>query len=140
MWHNYAVVELLLIGVGLFIVAMAISGFIAWRVAVGWSRELLELQQYGIEATGRVTEKRQQRRRGVTSTWIRYEYQDQFGKTHRSRRNLVTPEAWGAHSEGGPIAIIYSQRRPKVSFPKYLVDLGKDGQLRPGPGGSTTYR
>lgn len=133
-------VELLLIGLAVFIVAMAISAFIAWRVAVGWTHELIELQQYGVEATGRVTEKRQQRRRGVTSFWIRYEYDDQFGQTHRSRRNIVTPEAWEGHTEGGPIAIVYSQRRPKVSFPKYLIDLKRDGQVPPGPSGSTTYR
>lgn len=37
--------------------------------------------------------------------------------------NIVTPDAWGAHAEGGPIAVVYSERRPKISAPKYLVDL-----------------
>ena len=107
---------------------------LALRTAIGWSRELLELKQYGVETTGRVVEKRQTRSRGNTSTWIRYEYQDQFGKTHRSRRNLVTPAAWEAHTEGGPIAIVYSQRRPRISGPKYLLDLEpRSGDKSPGP-------
>lgn len=93
------------------------------RVASRWGEEALELQQFGIEVTGTVTEKRRVQRRGAVSTHIRYEYVDQFGKRHRSRRNLVTPEAWESHTEGGPIAIIYSQRRPEISLPKYLLNL-----------------
>lgn len=93
------------------------------RVAVGWSKEVIELRQYGREVTGRVVEKRQTRRRGSTSAWIRYEYVDPFGRRRRSRRNIVTPEAWQAHTEGGPIAVVYSERRPKISAPKYLIDL-----------------
>lgn len=116
-------IELLLWGLLIFVVVMAIALALTLRVAVNWGHELVELKQYGIEATGRVVEKRQERRRGATSTWIRYEYVDQFGKTHRSRRNIVTPEAWEAHTEGGPITVLYSERHPKVSFPKYLMDL-----------------
>jgi hypothetical protein len=112
-----------LIGLLIVVVLMAIALALTFRVAVNWSTELIELQQYGVESTGRVTERRQTRRRGATSTWIRYEYVDQFGKRHRSRRNLVTPEAWSTHIEGGPISIVYSQRRPKVSSPKYLLNL-----------------
>ena len=90
------------------------------RVAAKWGAEGLELQQYGVETIGRVTERRRHNRRG---SHIRYEYVDQFGARHRSRRNLVTPEAWDAHDEGGPVAIVYSQRNPRVSLPKYLLDL-----------------
>lgn len=109
-----------------FVAVMAIAGALALRVAVSWGRELLELQQYGTEVTGRVLEKRQRRQRHTTSTWIRYEYADQVGKTHRSRRHLATPEAWNALVEGGPIAVVYSQRRPRVSFPRYLLALEKE--------------
>lgn len=115
--------QILLVAVPIFVVVMAIAFALTLRVAVNWGKEAIELQQYGVEANGRVTEKRQTRRRGVTSTWLRYEYTDQFGNTHRSRRNIVTPAAWDAHEEGGPIAIIYSQRSPKISAPKYLLDL-----------------
>src|SRR5688572_17906705 len=113
---------LFLVGLLILSVSMAIGLALTFRVAVKWGRELVELQQDGIASEGRVTEKRQTRRRGVTSTWIRYEYVDQFGKRHRSRRNLVTPDAWEAHAEGGAIAIVYSHRRPKISLPKYLLD------------------
>ena len=90
------------------------------RVAANWGAEGLELQQYGVETMGTVTERRRHNRRG---SHIRYEYVDQFGARHRSRRNLVTPEAWEAHEEGGRIAVVYSQRHPHVSLPKYLLDL-----------------
>ena len=81
-------------------------------------------ESVGVAATGTVVEKRQVRRRGNVSTHIRYEYVDQFGKRHRSRRNLVTPEAWDTLQEGGPIEIVYSGQRPQVSWPKYLFELG----------------
>lgn len=106
-----------------FVLMFGIGASIALKTAVKWSHEAVELKQYGVEATGRVLEKRTEQRRGAKSSWIRYEYVDQFGKTHRSRRNLVTPEAWDAHQEGGPIQVVYSQRHPKVSAPKYLLDL-----------------
>ena len=113
---------LFLVGLLILSVSMAIALALTFRVAVKWGTELVELQQHGVASEGRVIEKRQTRRRGVTSTWIRYEYVDQFGKGHRSRRNLVTPDAWEAHEEGGAIAIVYSHRRPKISMPKYLLD------------------
>lgn len=92
-------------------------------MASRWGRQDLELQQFGVEVSGTVTEKRSVQRRGQQSTHIRYEYVDQFGKRHRSRRTFVTSEAWDIHVEGGPIAIIYSRRRPDISLPKYLVEL-----------------
>ena len=118
-------IQLLLIGMLIFVLVMGIGAALTLRVAVGWSKELIELQQYGREVTGRVVEKRQTRSRGNTSAWVRYEYVDQFGKTRRSRRNIVTPEAWDAHTEGGPIAVVYSQRRPMISAPKYLLNLDR---------------
>src|SRR5688572_3026253 len=105
-----------------FVLLFGIAAALTLRVAVRWGQEGLELRQYGIEVTGIVVEKRQTRSSRNRSTWIRYEYVDQFGKTHRSRRNIVTPDAWDAHGEGGPIAVIYSQRRPNISLPKYLME------------------
>jgi hypothetical protein len=113
---------LFLTGLLILVVSMAVALALTFRVAVNWGADLVELQQHGVASAGCVIEKRQTRRRGATSTWIRYEYVDQFGKGHRSRRNLVTPDAWDAHEEGGAIAIVYSQRRPKISLPKYLLD------------------
>ena len=115
--------QILAVVVPVLLVIMAIALALTLRAAVTWGNEFVELQQYGVESTGRVSEKRRTRHRGLTSTWIRYEYADQFGKTHRSRRHLVTPDAWAAHEEGGPIAVVYSQRRPGISAPKYLLDL-----------------
>ena len=115
--------QILLVAMLLFIVAMAIAFALTLRVAANWTKEAIELQEHGVPSTGRVIEKRQTRRRGVTSTWIRYGYTDETGTTHRSRRYLVTPEAWDTHEDGGPIAIVYSRRQPKISAPKYLLDL-----------------
>ena len=115
--------QILLVVSLIFVVVMAIALALTLRVAVNWSKDAVELQEHGVETKGRVTEKRQTRRRGVTSTWIRYAYTDETGASHRSGRNLVTPEAWTTHEEGGPIAIVYSRRRPKISAPKYLLDL-----------------
>ena len=123
-------IQILLVAMLLFVVAMAIAYVLTMRVAVNWGKESLELQVHGVQATGRVTEKRQTRRRGVTSTWIRYEYTDATGTAHRSRRNLVTPTAWDTHEEGGPIAIVYSRRQPKISAPRYLLGLDREA-----PGG-----
>ena len=94
------------------------------RVAARWGEEAIELKQYGVEVTGVVTERRSDRRRG---SHIRYEYVDQLGIRHRSRRTLVTPDAWDAHTEGGPIAVVYSQRNPRVSAPRYLLALAPEG-------------
>ena len=124
-------IELLLIGLVIFVTVMAIAFVLTLRVAARWSRELLELKEYGVAAQGRVTEKRETRRRGATSRWMRYEYVDQFGKSHRSRRNIVTPEVWEKVSEDSPIDIVYSERRPAVSFPKYLMDLEPPPPNRP---------
>ena len=105
--------------VALFAVALALT----LRVAVRWGQEGLELRDYGTEVSGRVLEKRRVQRRGAVSSWIRYEYTDHVGKTHRSRRTLVTPDAWDTLQEGAPIAVVFSQRKPAISLPKYLMDL-----------------
>ena len=116
------------------VLVCALTFFGLLRAAANWGREAIELQQYGVETTGLVIEKRSYRRRGAQSTHIRYEYTDQFGKRRRSRRNLVTPEAWDAHAEGGPIAVVYSPRHPAISLPRYLLDLGGNESARGGPG------
>ena len=95
------------------VVAMLLSFGLALWTAMRWGREWQELKACGIEVTGRVIEKRQVRSTRHRSTHIRYEYVDQFGKTRRSRRNLVTEEAWAAHEEGGPIQVIYSEKNPQ---------------------------
>jgi hypothetical protein len=111
----------------LFVVLGCLAIFIGLlRVARRWGEEAIELQWHGVEVTGTILEKRSYRSRRQQSTHIRYEYVDQFGKRHRSRPNLVTPEAWEAHEEGGPIQVIYSARRPAISLPKYLMELAPE--------------
>ena len=57
--------------------------------------------------------------------YLRYEYHDSLGRAH-THQSLVPDEVWDAHMEGGSIDVVYSQRRPAVSAPKYLVE-----QVRP---------
>ena len=112
------------------VLAMALAFVAALRMAVRWGREWQELKDSGRETTGTVTEKRQTQRRGAISTHIRYEYEDMLGVRHRSRRTLVTPDVWATHTEGGAIQVIYSQKHPAISLPKYLFDLGSDKKSR----------
>src|SRR5687768_11330149 len=102
-----------------FVLVMALAFGGALWTAVRWSREWQEWKEVGVEATGTVIEKRQGRSSLKRRTHLRYEYLDQFGQRHRSGRSLVTPEAWGAPEEGDPIQVIYSQKRPRISWPKY---------------------
>ena len=89
--------------------------------AVRWGREFKELEAAGVETTGVVTRKVQFSSRGGRSRYIRYEYRDQFGQTH-SRKVVAIGDAWETHHEGGPIAIIYSQRTPRISAAKFLYE------------------
>ncbi|HXG69491.1 MAG TPA: DUF3592 domain-containing protein [Gemmatimonadaceae bacterium] len=95
--------------------------------AVRWARKAQELQQYGVPASAVIRQKRMTTTRGGTSRYVPYEYADQFGRRHRSRKSIVTPEQWEASVEGGPIAVVYSQRRPHISMPTSLLALGKAG-------------
>lgn len=92
-------------------------------VARNWVHQATELQQAGIETTGVVREKRERR----NSRHIRYEYRDQFGRSHR-RKVLVLPDEWDSLREDGPIQIVYSEKRPHVSAPEYLVELARERQ------------
>ena len=95
-------------------------------VAVRWGREMIELQEHGVDTQGLVLAKVERRStRSGAGRQIKYEYSDQFGRTHR-RKVLVTPDAWEAHQERGPIAVVYSERRPNVSAPKYLMELSRE--------------
>ena len=91
------------------------------HTAVRWGREFKELEASGVETTGVVTRKVQYNSRGGRSRYIRYEYRDQFGQT-QSRKTVAIGDAWDTHHEGGPIAIIYSPRNPRVSAAKFLYD------------------
>ena len=91
------------------------------NVARNWVYQATELQQAGIEATGVIVEKAERR----NSRHIRYQYTDQFGKTHQ-RKVLVLPDQWDVLQEQGPVAIVYSEKRPHISAPKYLLDLARE--------------
>jgi hypothetical protein len=55
---------------------------------------------------------------------VRYEYVDQFGRTH-SHRSTVPDDVYRSCEEGGPFPVVYSQSRPHVSAPKYLVEQSR---------------
>jgi hypothetical protein len=106
------------------IVAGALLFIGAIRKAIRWGTEFTELQQFGVETTGTVLKKISFKARPGPARFLRYEYHDQFGVSY-SRKVPVTEGAWETLQEGGPIEVVYSQRRPKVSAPKYLMDIAK---------------
>ena len=107
--------------------AVVFAGLI--RTAVRWGQELAELQQFGVETTGTVLRKTASRTKSGLSRSLKYEYRDQFGVPH-TRKVLVTPEAWDSLQEGGAVEIVYSQRKPKVSAPKYLIEVMKTAKVK----------
>lgn len=100
----------------LLLMLLAFAGLL--RTAKRWISEGLELQHGGIETTGLVIAKVQDR----TSRFIKYEYSDQFGRRHQ-RKVMAIPDLWDAIQEQGPISIVYSERRPHISAPKQFLDL-----------------
>ncbi len=99
------------------------------RTAVRWGTELVELRNFGVETTGTVVKKISYATKTGHSRSLKYAYDDQFGARH-TRKVLVTSDAWDTLQEGGPIEILYSQRRPKVSAPRYLVDAMKNADVK----------
>jgi hypothetical protein len=110
----------------LFIGVLGFAGLI--RTAARWGTELIELQQFGVATTGVVLKKVSYNTKGGQSRSVQYEYRDQFGATH-TRKVLVTSDAWDALQDGGPIDVIYSPRRPKISAPKYLIEVMKTANV-----------
>ena len=110
----------------MFIGVLGFVGVI--RTAVRWGKELVELQKFGVDTTGVVLKKVSYNTKGGQSRSVKYEYHDQFGAAH-TRKVLVTSDAWDALQDGGPIELVYSQRRPKVSAPKYLLDVMKNSKV-----------
>jgi len=107
-----------------------VVAFVLWRLlmtAARWSREMIELQEHGIEVTGVVLNKVTYRARGGHSRYLRYEYVDRVGARH-GRKVLVTDEAWDTLEEGSPITVVYSERRPEISAPRYLLGVMEKGQ------------
>jgi hypothetical protein len=94
------------------------------RTVIRWGNELVELQQFGVPTTGTVLHKGSSDSQRTHRHFVQYEYRDQFGVPH-SRKVPITAAAWDALQEGGPIDVVYSERRPKVSAPKVLMDVVK---------------
>lgn len=113
-------------------IMVALIAVVARRAA-----QMRLLAQDGVEVTGRVVAKLEQRRRkrrhGSPVRRIHYAYQDAAGQTHEYR-SRVTDAFWQAQTEGGPIAIVYSQRQPQISAPQHLVAQAREalGGRRPG--------
>ena len=105
--------------IGLVVCAVVAARLFA--VAARWGRELQELKECGVETTGTVVRKVTFNTKGGRSRYIRYEYLDQFGRRH-GRKTIAMGDAWERHVEGGPIAIVYSSKNPRVSAAKYMFD------------------
>ena len=106
-------------------------------VVVRRAGQMRLLAQDGVEVTGRVVAKleqrRQKRRHGGPVRRIHYAYVDAAGQAHENR-SLVTDDFWHAKVEGGPIAIVYSKSQPQISAPQHLVAQAREalGGRQPG--------
>jgi hypothetical protein len=120
----------MLIWIALGTILIAVLAFTALiRTAVRWGNQLVELKQFGVETSGTVLRKISYKTKAGHSRSVTYEYRDQFGAAH-TRRVLAPPDAWDSLQEGGAIDIVYSQRRPTVSAPKYLVGVMKNANVK----------
>jgi len=124
------------------LVGALLVAFAVWRVARR-GLELRRLVDDGVEVEGRVVEiTRFVGKAGGTSAslYLRYEYVDSRGVTHR-HRSLVSTEFAASHPEGSPIALVCSRSRPAVSSPRALVEqsraalgrAGRTGEDEPKP-------
>lgn len=113
-----------------YVVILFFAYFI-YRV-VSRAFQLKLLIKDGQLTTGRVCSKRKYMgkhgRGGMKS--LRYEYTDSFGRT-RANTSLVPESIWESYDEGSPIEVIYSQSKPAISAPKYLVDQANSAFDRP---------
>lgn len=76
----------------------------------------------GVETTGTVVQKLTFRRKTGTGVHrIRYQYVDQVGRT-QCHRSTVPEDVFRSCEEGGPFPVVYSQSKPHISAPKYLVE------------------
>lgn len=110
---------------GLLAVVAIVVGLVVLVVRRGL--QLKQLVADGVNATGTVTQKIEHpTARGTrrNDRRIAYEYRDAAGRTHR-HISLVSSEFWLAHTEGGPIDIVYSRSRPEISAPRFLVEQGR---------------
>ena len=94
------------------------------RLGFQWKQLLAD----GVDSTGTVVRKLRFHTRGRTH-YIRYEYVDQFGRTH-SHKSAVEEDVYNSVEEGQPFPIVYSQSKPHISAPKYLIDLSREAEKK----------
>jgi hypothetical protein len=111
------------IGLNLLLPLLFVAGIIVLVVRRGLQMKVLAND--GVETTGTVVRKLSFGGASRTSARrVRYEYVDQFGRTH-SHRSTVPDDVYRSCEEGGPFPVVYSQSRPHVSAPKYLVEQSR---------------
>ena len=66
----------------------------------------------------------------VASTAIQYEFHAANGHRYTNRIN-VTMDVYDDHEEGGPIAIVYLERKPQVNAAKYMVNTIREALKLP---------
>jgi hypothetical protein len=110
------VIDLLLI----VVLPTLLLGYAIWRV-VQRARQLRELVERGVEASGTVVARETTSRGRGRIRRLRYAYTDMIGRRHEAA-SLVPDSVWESHAEGGPIEVVYSGRDPALSAPRYLVE------------------
>ena len=113
---------------------VAAIAYAIWRV-VRRGRDFAQLVRDGVDARGVVVRKTTFGTAAARrhNRFLDYRYQDDRGAEH-SHRSKVTPTAWDAHEEGGPIEIVYSRSQPQISAPRWLVEPARAAMARRGDG------
>lgn len=120
-----------------FLIGALLVAYAVYRV-VRRGLELRRLVDDGVEVEGRVLEVTRfvgKAGGSTASIYLRYEYVDSRGGTHR-HRSLVSTEFAARHPAGSPIALVYSRSRPAVSSPRELVEQSRTALGRDRPRGS----
>jgi len=106
-------------------VVLGIIALAIWLV-ISRGLDMKRLAEDGIDVDGVVLRQFKHNTKGSQSTshFLRYLYCDSTGQAHEHKSN-VTYDFWIAHPEGHTIAITYSQSRPQVSAPRYLVEQAR---------------
>lgn len=100
-----------------------VVGIVVLVMRRGFQMKLL--LEDGIETTGTVVQKLTfGGRSGGGVRRIRYEYVDRLGRSY-SHRSTVPDDVYQSCEEGGPFPVVYSQSKPHVSAPKYLVEQSR---------------
>ena len=111
-------------GVSGCLIPLLIVGWVIW-VIVQRGFQIQRLVKGGVPGTGQVVKRfRQHRRGGGGEPYLRYAFQDSYGRAFE-RKVGVSEEEFERYREGDSIDIVYLPGKPRVSATKAMVELSR---------------